>query len=206
MSKALALKKESFSVEDYLAFEEKSKYRFEFIEGEIYQMAGGKYNHSLISTNISTEINVSLRLKDKRCDVHGSDLRVKIDDNNFVYPDVTVVCNPKLVGNIFDTLENPQIIFEVLSKSTEYRDKEVKLKLYLQIETLSDYLIVSQKEQRIEHYQRKFAKEWTYRVYEESSEVVKLQSIESEILVEQIYRNVEFPKLKLVRAKKRRVI
>ena len=205
MSKALAVKKE-MTVEEYLVFEEKSKYRHEFLEGEIYQMAGGKYSHSLIGTNILTEIAINLRLKNKNCDIHGSDLRVQIDEENYVYPDVTVACNPKLVPNIFDTLENPQVIFEVISKSTEYRDKEVKLKLYLQIESLTDYLIVAQKEQRIEHYQRKSKKEWTYRVYEETEEVIKLNSIECEITVEQIYRNVEFPKLRLVKTKKRRII
>lgn len=205
MSKALAVKKE-MTVEEYLVFEEKSKYRHEFLEGEIYQMAGGKYSHSLIGTNILTEIAINLRLKNKNCDIHGSDLRVQIDEENYVYPDVTVACNPKLVPNIFDTLKNPQVIFEVISKSTEYRDKEVKLKLYLQIESLTDYLIVAQKEQRIEHYQRKSKKEWTYRVYEETEEVIKLNSIECEITVEQIYRNVEFPKLRLVKTKKRRII
>lgn len=204
MSRASALKKDLVSVEEYLAFEEKSKYRHEFLEGEIYQMAGGKYNHSLISTNLITEISISLRLKNKDCDVHGSDLRVKIDDENYVYPDVVVVCNPKLVPNIFDTLENPQIIFEVTSKSTEYKDKEIKLKLYLQIPFLTDYLIVSQKESRIEHYQRKNTKEWTYRVYSEPTEIIKLESIQTELTLEQIYRNVEFPiKLKIVRSKKK---
>ena len=202
MSRASALKKDLISVEEYLAFEEKSKYRHEFLEGEIYQMAGGKYNHSLIATNSIRHL--SNALDGKRCDVHGSDLRVKIDDENYVYPDVVVVCNPKLVPNIFDTLENPQIIFEVTSKSTEYKDKEIKLKIYLQIPCLTDYLIVSQKESRIEHYQRKTAKEWAYRVYSEPTEIIKLDSIQTELTLEQIYRNVEFPvKLKIVRSKKK---
>ncbi len=205
MSRALAIKKE-MTVEEYLAFEEKSKYRHEFLEGEIYQMVGGKYSHSLIGTNIIRRLGVLFDAKGKDCDIHGSDLRVKIDEENYVYPDVTVVCNPKLVANIFDTLENPQVIFEVLSKSTEYRDKDVKLKLYLQIESLTDYLIVAQKEQRIEHYQRKTEKEWTYRVYEEAGEVIKLDWVECVITVEQIYRNVELPKLRLVKTKKRRTI
>jgi Uma2 family endonuclease len=204
MSRALALKKDFVSVEEYLAFEEKSKYRHEYLDGEIFQMAGGKYNHSLIASNIITEISINLRLKNKNCDVHGNDLRVKIDEINYVYPDVVVVCNPKLVPNIFDTLENPTIIFEITSKSTEFRDKETKLKIYLQLPGLTDYLIVSQKESRIEHYQRKSQKEWTYRVYTESDEIIRLKSIEGELSVAQIYRNVEFPvKLKIVKTKKK---
>ncbi len=204
MSKTSALKKEFVSVEEYLAFEEKSKYRHEYLDGEIYQMAGGKYNHSLISSNIITEISIGLRAKNKNCDVHGSDLRVKIDETNYVYPDVVVACNPKLVPNIFDTLENPQIIFEVTSKSTEFKDKETKLKIYLQIPCLTDYLIVSQKESRIEHYQRKTDKEWAYRVYSEPNEVIKINSIETELFVEQIYRRLEFPvKLKIIKSNKK---
>jgi Uma2 family endonuclease len=204
MSKAISTKKDFISVEEYLAFEERSKYRHEYLDGEIFQMAGGKYNHSLISTNIITEISINLRSKNKNCDVHGSDLRVKVDEDNYVYLDVVVVCNPKLVPNIFDTLENPQIIFEITSKSTEFRDKETKLKIYLEISSLTDYLIVSQKESRIEHYQRKSLKEWTYRVYSKPDEVIQLESIEGELTVEQTYRTVEFPvKLKIVKTKKK---
>ncbi len=204
MNRALALKRENLTVEEYFAIDEKSKYRCEFIGGEIFQMAGGRYNHSLISTNIIRLLGNSLEANGKRCDVHGGDLRVKIDDEDYVYPDVVVTCNPKLVPNIFDTLENPQVIFEVLSKSTELKDQEIKRKLYLQIESLTDYLMVSQKEMRIEHYQRKSEKEWTYRIYTEAGEIIKLASIGCEPTTAQVYRNVEFPiKLKLVKPRKR---
>lgn len=204
MNRALALKREHLTVEEYLAIDEKSKYRCEFIGGEFYQMAGGRYNHSLISTNIIRLLGNSLEANANRCDVHGGDLRLIIGKADYVYPDVVVTCNPKLVPNIFDTLENPQVIFEVLSKSTEFKDKEIKLKLYLLIESLTDYLLVSQKEMRIEHYQRKSMKEWTYRVYTEADEIINLASIESKLTTAQVYRNVEFPiNLKLVKPRKR---
>jgi Uma2 family endonuclease len=198
---ALAAKKKEMSVEEYIAFEEKSKYKHEYFDGVVFQMAGGKRQHSLTISNIIGELFAQLR--GKRCEVHGSDLRVKTDEFNYVYPDIVVTCEPKLVPDIFDTLENPQVIFEVTSKSTEFFDWERKRDLYVQIESLTDYLIVSQEKMLIAHFQRVAKREWKLKLYEEPQEVITLDSIDCEITLEQIYRNIEFPvKLRIVKKKK----
>jgi Uma2 family endonuclease len=200
---ALAAKKKEMSVEEYLAFEEKSKYKHEYFEGDVFQMAGGKRQHSLTISNINFELQSQLPKKAKNCEVHGSDLRVKTDEFNYVYPDIVVTCEPKLVHDIFDTLENPQVIFEVTSKSTEFFDWERKRDLYVQIESLTDYLIVSQEKMLIAHFQRVAKKEWKLKLYEEPQEVITLDSIDCELTLEQIYRNIEFPvKLRIVKKKK----
>jgi Uma2 family endonuclease len=200
---ALAAKKREMSVEEYLTFEEKSKYKHEYFDGDVFQMAGGKRQHSLTISNINFELQSQLRKKSKNCEVHGSDLRVRTDEFNYVYPDIVVTCEPKLVPNIFDTLENPQVIFEVTSKSTEFFDWERKRDLYVQIESLTDFLIVSQEKMSIAHFQRVAKKEWKLKLYEDPQEVITLDSIDCELTLEQIYRNIEFPvKLRIVKKKK----
>ncbi len=202
MSGGLAVKEKLMSEAEYLAFEEKSKIKHEFMDGEIFSMAGGKRYHSLTISNIARYLGN--QLEGKPCEVHTSDLRVRIKPAHYVYPDVVVACNLKLAPNIFDTLENPQIIFEVLSKSTAYRDRIEKRMDYHDLESLTDYVIVHQTEMRVEHYERVAQKEWTLRIYEQASDSVALKSIECRLSLDQIYQNVEFPtNLKLVKSKKK---
>lgn len=201
MSQAIAEK--LMSEQEYLAFEEKSKIKHEFMDGEIFVMAGGTRFHSLTIGNISRHLGN--QLEDEPCEVHTSDLRVKTKSANYVYPDVVIVCKPKLVPNIFDTLESPQVIFEVLSKSTIYRDKTDKRIDYLDIESLTDYVIVYQTEMRVEHYERVSQNEWILRIYDQSKQTVELNSIKCRIELGKIYQNIEFPskpQLKLVSPKK----
>ena len=90
MSQALATRQELMTVEEYLAFEERSKRKHEYMDGEIFLMAGVKRNHSLIGSNLTTEISIQLRAKE--CEVHGSDIKVLLREGHFVYPDVSVAC------------------------------------------------------------------------------------------------------------------
>ena len=88
MSQATAEK--LMSVEEYLALEEKSKIRHEYMDGEIFVMSGGTRKHSLAGTNILTELGLQLRERD--CEVHAGELRIRVRGGHFVYPDVTVAC------------------------------------------------------------------------------------------------------------------
>ena len=200
MSRNFAIQESLMSEAEYLIFEEKSKIRHEFMDGEIFSMAGGKRYHSLTISNIARHLGN--QLESNSCEVHTSDLRVKIKATHYVYPDVVIACNLKLVPGIFDTLENPQVIFEVLSKSTVYRDRIEKRMDYFDLESLTDYVIVHQTEMRVEHYERVSQKEWTLRIYEQTSQSINLNSIQCRLSLGQIYQNIEFPtKLKLIKAK-----
>ena len=202
MSSNLAVKKSLMSEAEYLVFEEKSKIRHEFMDGEIFSIAGGRCYHNLTISNIARHLGN--QLENKPCEVHTSDLRVRVKPAHSVYPDVFIACDLKLVPNIFDTLENPQIIFEVFSKSTVYRDRIEKRTDYLDLESLTDYVIVHQTEMRVEHYERVSQKQWTLRIYDRLSQSVNLNSIESRLSLEQIYQNIEFPiNLKLIKSKKK---
>ena len=202
MNHNLAVKESLMSESEYLAFEEKSKIKHEFMDGEIFAMAGGKRYHSLTISNIARYLGN--QLDNKPCEVHTSDLRVRLRDSHYVYPDVVVACNLQLMQNVFDTLENPQIIFEVLSKSTAFRDKLEKRMDYMDLESLTDYVIVHQTDMRVEHYERVSQKEWTLRIYDQAAQSFNLNSIECSLSLGQIYRGVEFPvNLKLIKSKKK---
>ena len=195
-------KQRLMTVEEYLAFEERSKIRHEYIDGEVFAMAGGKRNHSLIAGNIG--IRLGNQLENRNCEVHFGDLRVKAGETSYVYPDVTVVCGEvKLVPNIFDTLENPTIICEVLSKSTEARDRGEKSKAYRRLDSLTDYVLISQNAMSVEHYVRQPDNSWKFCEYTEPHEKIVFESIGCELTLAEIYRRVEFPPFKLVKSKKK---
>ena len=148
MSRATAEK--FITEEEYLAFEEKSKIKHEYMDGEIFSMAGATRRHNLTTTNISTELN--FRLRETDCEVYASDFRVKIRDGHNVYPDVAVACGEILTERNDTTLLNSIVIFEVLSKSTEKRDRGNKAEDYFRLESLKDYVLVSQYRVRVELY------------------------------------------------------
>ena len=140
MSQALAKKETLMSVAEYLAFEAKSKRKHEYMDGEVFAMAGVKRNHSLIGSNATTDLNIQLR--EKPCEVHGSDIKIRIREGHYVYPDVSVVCNEINFDANNTTLLNPIVIFEVLSKSTEARDRGDKAEDYFKLESLQNYVMI----------------------------------------------------------------
>jgi Uma2 family endonuclease len=199
MSLALA-KKEPITVAEYLAFEEKSKRKHEFMDGEIFAMAGVKRNHSTISQNISRR--AGNQLEDKPCKVHGSDIKIRIREGHYVYPDVSVVCDEIDFDSNNTTLLNPIVVFEVLSKSTEARDRGDKREDYLNLESLRDYVMIAQNRVRVEHYSKIQKGKWTFEVLENIEDVLVLDSIECQISLKNIYSKVELKPLKLIKNKK----
>ncbi len=189
------------SEEDYLAFEAKSKIKHEFMDGEIFAMAGATRRHNLATTNISTELNLQLRETD--CEVYASDFRVKIRDGHNVYPDVAVACGEIETESRDTTLLNPVVIFEVLSKSTEKRDRGDKAEDYFKLESLQDYVLVAQYRVRVEHFSRQKNNVWTLRIYEDFSDVVELKSINCQISLKSIYLKLDLTPLKLVEKKRK---
>lgn len=197
MNQAVAQK--MMSEAEYLAFEEKSKIRHEYMDGEIFAMAGASRKHNLLSTNVSTELNIKLRETD--CEVYASDFRVKIREAHNVYPDVAVACGDILTESNETTLLNPIIVFEVLSKSTEKRDRGDKAEDYFRLESLTDYVLVSQYRIRVEHFSRQKNNVWTLNIYEDLADVIELNSIDVKISLKNVYLKLKMP-LELVKPKK----
>jgi Uma2 family endonuclease len=197
----LATKQKLMSETEYLVFEEKSKIKHEFMDGEIFSMAGGKRNHSLAGTNISTELNLQLREKD--CEVHANDFRVRVRAGHYVYPDVAVACGEIDIVDNDTTLLNPTVVFEVLSKSTEKRDRGEKLEDYFNLESIKDYVLVSQDRVKVEHFHRENNDKWTLQIYTNIEDILVLDSIQCEIPVKRIYLKLKITPLKLVKLNKK---
>ncbi|HQV22723.1 MAG TPA: Uma2 family endonuclease, partial [Agitococcus sp.] len=125
--------------EDYLAGEQVSEIKHEYIDGRVYAMAGASHNHNLIAGNVHTAFNV--HLKGKPCRPYISDMKVQIGTKYF-YPDVMIDCN-ELAGNSVYT-NAPMILVEVLSNSTRRTDKCTKLMAYSQIQSLQVYMLIEQ--------------------------------------------------------------
>jgi Uma2 family endonuclease len=198
MNQAVAQKR--MSEAEYLAFEAKSNIRHEFMDGEMFAMAGATRRHNLLSTNISRSLGNALEKTD--CEVYASDFRVKIRQGHNVYPDVAVACGEILTENNETTLLNPTIVFEVLSKSTEKRDRGDKAEDYFRLKSLTDYVLVSQYRLRVEHFSRQKNNVWTLNIYEDLRDVIELKSTGAKISLELVYLKLKMPPLKLLKERK----
>lgn len=196
MSKALA--KKILSVDEYLEFEEKSKQKHEYIDGEVLLMAGASRRHSKIASNIGGELFG--QLKGKNCEVHYGDLRLRVRETHYVYGDVAVFCGePEIeVYKETETLLNPKVIFEVLSKSTEARDRGEKAEDYRQLASLSDYLFVSQNKMLVEHYSRQKDGSWKLVEHRDANSRIRLSSIRCDLLLSDIYAGIQLPQFRLI--------
>ena len=193
----LALKKPKlFTSAEYLEFERQSEVRHEYIDGEIFEMAGTTRNHNRISTNVVRLLDNQLLERD--CNVYSSDMRVKITSTEkYTYPDVVAVCGEEFFeDSTEDTLLNPMLIIEVLSKSTEAYDRGAKFEYYQTIESFQEYVLISQEPFRVEQYVRKEKNVWTYFEFRQADDIVKLNSISCELVLQDIYHKIQpkFPK------------
>ena len=177
--------------EEYLAFERKAEFKSEYFNGEILEMSGASNAHNLISGNVFYELYRQLMGREFR--VYISDMRVGTSPvTSYLYPDVTVVCDePRFEDDVFDTLINPLVLVEVLSPSTEARDRGEKFAYYRQLESVQEYILISQDRVRVEHYLRQGEK-WVFEELRELTDVLRIVSIACELPLQHIYRLVEF--------------
>ncbi len=168
--------------QDYLQGELVAEFKHEFIDGEVYAMAGASEYHNLLSGNIFTELKNQLKLKP--CRTFIADMKVKVA-NDFFYPDVMVVCQ---ADNDFDYYkQSPVIIVEVLSKSTRKFDKTAKRLRYQTISTLEEYVLIEQSIGEIEVFRRK--DHWQSSYYY-LGDAITFESLGVTVLVEDIYYQV----------------
>jgi len=191
---ALAKAHPIFSIENYLDFERVQTERHEFLDGSVYAMAGESPNHSTLCFNLN--IIVGLQLRGKRCRGFSPNMKIATNEKGlYSYPDLAVVCGqPTFFDRKSDVITNPTVIFEVLSPSTENYDRGEKFLRYTnQIESLQDYLLISQDKLLIEHYLRQENGGWEKNEIEGIEASVKINSIECEILLAELYDLIEFP-------------
>lgn len=179
------------SEEDYLARERRAETKSEYFGGEVVCLAGASADHNLIVTNLVREL--STRLKGRPCRVYSSDMRVKVPGAaTYAYPDVVVVCGPnKFDDQQRDTLLNPVVVIEVLSESTEHIDRGTKFGSYRQMQSLHEYVLVSQNALLIEAYTRTDNNRWLLTEFRGIDSTLTLESIQCAIPLIEIYDKVE---------------
>lgn len=178
--------------EQYLELERPSEIRHEFLDGLVYAMAGESPDHSRICFNLTTTIGAQLR--NKPCEGFSPNMKVRAGIGGlYAYPDLMIVCGEAQFHDQHgDVLLNPTVIFEVLSPSTEKYDRGEKFGRYrAQIETLQDYVLVSQDMARIEHHHRQPDDTWASTEVNGLDGVLVLSSIDCRIPLAEVYSHTK---------------
>jgi Uma2 family endonuclease len=183
-----------YSREEYLAQEETAEYRSEYHNGEIVAMTGGSLNHNRIIRNLSRLLE--LELQGQALEVFISDLRVFIPRyNEYTYPDILIIKDePIFEERRTDTVINPSIIFEVLSKSTSSRDRGDKFTFYRSLPEFQEYILIDQYQSHIEQFSKKKEGNWLFSESDDEEGILTLVSANCQIPYRQIYDRVKFEK------------
>jgi Uma2 family endonuclease len=171
----------------------------------VYALAGATRKHIRVVTNLSFRLEG--QLLDRPCNLYANEMKVlipstglhlyspsesaRVSTPDYTYPDLVVTCGEEeYLDEKSDVLQNPVLIIEVLSKSTESYDRGRKFEHYQAIESLREYMLVAQEPQRIELYTRRSANEWLYTEFRNPDDIVRLESIDCELLVRDVYLKV----------------
>lgn len=185
-------RKHIYTPEEYLELEEKALYKSEYRNGEIIPMTGGTTNHNQIALNFASSLLYVIRGKKYR--VFIGDVRLWIPEyREYTYPDVIVTDGkPIYAGKNNTTVTNPLLIVEVLSKSTKNYDQGEKFTFYRSIPQFKEYVLVEQNQYQFMHYSKTNEGEWIFREYKSENDLVKLQYLDFEISLVDIYQDVNF--------------
>lgn len=180
--------KTKISVEEYLEGEKISPVRHEFVEGEVYAMAGTSNNHARISVNLTTALSVHLR--NSPCEPFAGETKVRAAINVFYYPDVLVSCEETEEDSYFRN--NPILVIEITSPSTEHIDRREKLFAYQRIASVQEYAVVDQHRMNVELHRRQADGRWITYFFDASDDEIEFQSVGLTLPITEIYRRVRF--------------
>lgn len=176
--------------DEYLAQEQVAEFKHEYIDGVVVAMSGGSRFHSSIIMDLG--LSVGAQLRGGECQPFESNLRVRAGADQYLYPDLTVVCGQPLYSDDgYDNLLNPTVVFEVLSPSTEARDRTDKWLRYRQIPSLQQYVLVSQSRPWIEVFTRS-GDVWTYTDAQGLDAALPLAAIGVTLALGEVYGRVTF--------------
>ena len=180
----------SYSEDEYFALEEAADEKHEYVHGRMRLMSDGTDDHAVVSVNVAAELRAALR--GRGCAVMSSDMKVRAAGEIY-YPDATVVCGTRqFFGGNRTVITNPVLVAEVLSPSTESKDKGEKFRNYLTVESLTTYLLVSQDEPRVELFSRSEGGDWQYTVAEGLGGVLLMPSLSIKLILADVYDQVDF--------------
>ena len=180
------------TAEDYLASERLATEKHEYFEGEIFAMSGASIPHNVIFKN--TYVDLGSKLKGKKCQPYGSDLRIHIPKNSlYTYPDISIICGDfDTTDDKFDTITNPSVLFEILSFSTQKYDRIEKFELYRQIDSLKEYIMIHSDCVHVVKYVRNADNTWILTDYENIIDVLTIETTDTLLKLSDIYFDVKF--------------
>ncbi len=180
------------SPEEFLSFERAADEKHEYRDGLIVAMSGARRNHNIIALNVGSEIQRSLKGKD--CEGYPSDMRVFVPASRlYTYPDLVVACGePIFQDEVLDTLLNPVLIIEILSESTESYDRGQKFQNYRSIDSLREYVLISQGSASIEKYVRHGDGFWMLSEAAGLDTNITLEAIDCPLSLNDVYDKVNF--------------
>jgi len=187
---AVAYGKQKISIEEYLEMENEAMEKHEYYQGEIFAMSGAKVPHNTVTKNLSGILFG--KLKGKKCQPYGSDQRIHIPSNTlFTYPDISIICGEIITLNNDEyNVLNPSVIIEVLSKSTKNYDRGEKFKLYRDISTLKEYILVDSETIHIEVFRLNENNHWELEEYDSIENFLFIKAIDEKIDLSEIYEGV----------------
>jgi Uma2 family endonuclease len=178
----------TMTVAEYLRLEESDPdHLYEYIDGNVYMMAGGSLDHDMIKSNVQSILRALLR--GSQCRVYSSDANVQVSETRYLHPDVTVTCNPQDRGKK-QMVQSPRLVVEVLSPSTERRDRTSKMKMYRAYPSIEEYMLVNTRFPMVELHRRENGK-WIYNVFDENDEVI-LSSLGLQFPCSAVYEDIDF--------------
>lgn len=193
---AVAYGKKKFTIQEYLEFEKASSERHEYYQGEIFDMpghgellamSGASHRHNIIFSNIFVALGISL--KGKSCRPYGPDMRINIPENTlFTYPDISIVCGELInIEEDEDTVIRPTVLIEILSPSTKNYDRGEKFRLYRDIPSLKEYIMIDCKSINIEAFRINDKGHWELEEFKTLSGNLDMPSVNISLPILEIY-------------------
>ncbi len=183
-----------YTLEEYFTLELASEEKYEYFDGEVFNMSGGSRDHEQIIANFIRHLGN--KLSGRSCRVYPSNLRVKVPSQPpYRYPDLSALCDVphfEQIGGV-DVLVNPTLIVEVLSPSTEAYDRSDKFTHYKSIESFAEYVLVAQRRPHATHFIRGEEGIWTHQEYNALEEAIRFASLGCEVSLSDLYEGVDFP-------------
>jgi Uma2 family endonuclease len=187
----LVYNKKILTAEEYLEYEKAADQKHEYYMGEIFAMAGVGARHNVIFSNVFTQIG--WHLKGKPCRPYGSDMRVHIPQNTlFTYPDISIICGELISSDKdADTFTLPSVIIEILSSSTKNYDRGIKFKLYRDIPSLKEYILIDSQSVGVEVFRINDQNHWELEEYKIMHETLTVHTIKASMPLAEIYEGTK---------------
>ena len=184
---AIAYGKQKFTIEEYLQMERSSEQKHEYYDGEVFAMSGASPKHNVIFRNVYGEL--VFWLKGKPCQPYGSDLRIHIPENTlFTYPDISIICRDIVTEeNDEDTIIEPSVLIEILSPSTKNYDRGTKFKLYRDIPSLKEYVLIDSEAASVEIFRLNESGHWQLEEYKNPDDFLKINTVDFQLSLGEIY-------------------